>query len=269
MKKQVNNFMGFGEPSNYPTIFNKQMVSNEYTIHFSQEFEHPCYYDEVVSLLLSADEIDSVIFVINNFGGRVDALNSILNALAVTKATVTGFLVGQGCSCASVLFLSCHNWMVGDNTTLMIHEQSFFVGGKASETKKQHEHYQIQNDRFIREVYKDFLTPEEIESCLRGEDYYFEDFEIRERLQYREQKRMEQAQEEVAQQMKEFEETQFDYSELPLEALEEELLMYKEDMKKINKAIADKKKESEAVASPKAVAKVKKPSRVSKEVSNN
>lgn len=243
MKKQVSNFVGFSEPSNYPSIFNKQMISNEYTIHFSQEFEHPSYYDEVVSLLLSAEEIDSIVFVINNFGGRVDTLNSILNALAITKATVTGFLVGQGCSCASVLFLACHNWMVGDNTTLMIHEQSFFVGGKASETKKQHEHYQKQNDRFIREVYQYFLSDSEIESCLKGEDYYFEDHEIRERLALREQKRMEEAQEEAVQQLKEFEEVEFDYSTLPLEELEEELQMYNEDIKKLRKAIADKKRD--------------------------
>ena len=67
----------------------------------------------------------------------------------------------------------------------------------------------------------------------------------------------------------EIEDTQFDYSELPLEELEEELQMYNEDIKKLRKAIADKKKESEAVASPKAVVKVKKPSRVPKELSNN
>ena len=45
--------------------------------------------------------------------------------------------------------------------------------------------------------------------------------------------------------------------------------MYNEDIKKLKRAIADKKKETEAVASPKAVAKVKKPSRVPKELSNN
>ena len=63
--------MGFDEPSNYPSIHIKQLVSNEYTIHFSQKFDHPSYYDEVVTLLLSADEVDSFVFVINNFGGRV------------------------------------------------------------------------------------------------------------------------------------------------------------------------------------------------------
>ena len=250
IKNTSTNYLGMENPSNYPSIYNKHLVSNEYTIHFSQEFDHPSYYDEVVSLLLSAEESDSIIFVINNFGGRVDTLNSILNALAITKATVTGFLVGQGCSCASVLFLACHNWMVGDNTTLMIHEQSFFVGGKASETKKQHEHYQKQNDRFIREVYQFFLSDSEIESCLKGEDYYFEDHEIRERLALREQKRMEEAQEEAVQQLKEFEEAEFDYSQLKLEELEEELQMYNEDIKKLRKAIADKKKEAGGTVVP-------------------
>ena len=56
---------------------------------------------------------------------------------------------------------------------------------------------------------------------------------------------MEQAQEEVAQQMKELEEMEFDYNELSIEELEEELQMYNEDIKKLRKAIADKKKEAE------------------------
>lgn len=240
MKKRVSNFMGLDEPSNYPSIHIKQMISNEYTIHFSQEFDHPSYYDEVVTLLLSADEVDSVIFVINNFGGRVDALNSILNALAVTKATVTGFLVGQGCSCASVLFLACHSWIVGDNTTLMIHEQSFFVGGKASETKKQHEHYQIQNDRFIREVYRDFLNSDEIESCLRGEDYYFEDFEIRERLKHREEMKSKKLQQDIQDQL----DTPVDLSEHSTESLEEELKLLELDKKDIQAELRKRKKAS-------------------------
>ena len=69
--------------------------------------------------------------------------------------------------------------------------------------------------------------------------------------------------------LKEIEDTQFDYSELTLSELLEEKRLYQEDIKKLKRAIADKKKESEVVASPKAVAKVKKPSRVPKELSNN
>ena len=54
---------------------------------------------------------------------------------------------------------------------------------------------------------------------------------------------MEEDQEEAVQQLKEFEEAEFDYSELPLEELEEELQMYNEDIKKLRRVIADKKKD--------------------------
>ena len=239
IKNTSTNYLGMENPSNYPSIPIKQLVSNEYTVNFSQEFEHPSYYDEVVTLLMQAEEGDRINFMINNFGGRVDALNAILNSLAMTRAEVTGFLVGQGCSCASVLFLACHSWVVGDNTTLMIHEQSFFVGGKASETKKQHEHYQSQNDRFIREVYRDFLNSDEIESCLRGEDYYFEDFEIRERLKHREEMKSKKLQQDIQDQL----DTPADLSEHSTESLEEELKLLELDKKDIQAELRKRKKE--------------------------
>lgn len=234
IKNTSTNYLGMENPSNYPSIYIKQLVSNEYTIHFSQEFEHPSYYDEVVTLLLQAEEGDRINFMINNFGGRVDALNAILNAMSMTRAEVTGFLLGQGCSCASVLLLACHNFVVGNNTTLMIHEQSFWVGGKASETKKQHSHYQAGNERFIREAYLGFLTEEEIENCLRGEDFYFEDFEIRERLQKREQLRAEAIQQSL--------DKPLDMSQYTDEELESELSLYKEDVKMIQNELKKRKK---------------------------
>ena len=52
---------------------------------------------------------------------------------------------------------------------------------------------------------------------------------------------------------------EFDYSELPLEELEEELQMYNEDIKKLKRAIAEKKKESEVVPPVKKAVIKKKP----------
>ena len=70
---------------------------------------------------------------------------------------------------------------------------------------------------------------------------------------------MVESQEEAVQQLKEFEDTQFNYSELPLQELEEELQMYNEDIKKLRKAIADKKKEIEVVPPVKKAVIKKKP----------
>ena len=43
------------------------------------------------------------------------------------------------------------------------------------------------NERFVRNTYKDFLTEDEIESVLNSKEIYLEDFEIRQRLQKREE----------------------------------------------------------------------------------
>lgn len=235
-----NNMSDFDPTISRPSIFAKPLMLTEYTVHFSQEFEHPSYYDEVVSLLMSAEEGDQINFMINNFGGRVDTLNGILNAMSLTNATVNGYLIGQGCSCASVLFLACHNYVVGDNTTLMIHEQSFWVGGKANETKKQHEHYQKQNERFIKVTYQGFLTDEEIANCLKGEDFYFEDWEIKERLTKREELRKVKALEDLVTQQ----EKPIDLSELSTEELDEELRNIQLDLRDIKAEISKRKKQS-------------------------
>ena len=59
--------------------------------------------------------------------------------------------------------------------------------------------------------------------------------------------------------MKEIEDAQFDYSELTLSELLEEKRLYQEDLKKLKRAIADKKKEVEVVPVVKKSVTKKKP----------
>ena len=59
--------------------------------------------------------------------------------------------------------------------------------------------------------------------------------------------------------MKEIEDTQFDYSELTLSELLEEKRLYQEDLKKLKRAIANKKKEIEVVPPVKKAVIKKKP----------
>ena len=82
---------------------------------------------------------------------------------------------------------------------------------------------------------------------------------ISNRLAQREQKRAEESQEQATVFLKEIEDQEFEYSELPLQELEEELQMYNEDIKKLKRAIADKKKEIEVVPPVKKAVIKKKP----------
>lgn len=239
----------------------------KYIVNLTDDFDIPHSFDEVVALLANATEDDEITWNIVSSGGYIDSLEMLLAWKEMCAAKQTHVLTSSAASAATAFFLSpADQYLVFDTASFMIHESNYGSGGTASNVRRHTEHVDKKNDKFIRNTYKDFLDDSEIEDVLKGVEIYLDADAIRSRLSLREQKRMEQAQEEVAQQMKEFEEMQFDYNELSVEELEEELQMYTEDMKKIRKAIADKKKESEAVASPKAVVKVKKPSRVSKEV---
>lgn len=224
----------------------------KYIVNLTDDFDVPHSFDEVIALLANATEDDEITWNIVSSGGYIDSLEMLLAWKEMCAAKQTHVLTSSAASAATAFFLSpADQYLVFDTASFMIHESNYGSGGTASNVRRHTEHVDKKNDKFIRSTYKDFLDESEIEDVLKGVEIYLDADAIRERLSLREQKRMEQAQEEVAKQMKELEEMDFDYSELSLEQLEEELKMYTEDIKELRKAIAEKKKESEATASPK------------------
>lgn len=224
----------------------------KYIVNLTDDFDIPHSFDEVIALLANATEDDEITWNIVSSGGYIDSLEMLLAWKEMCVAKQTHVLTSSAASAATAFFLSpADQYLVFDTASFMIHESNYGSGGTASNVRRHTEHVDKKNDKFIRNTYKDFLDESEIEDVLKGVEIYLDADAIRSRLSLREQKRMEQAQEEVAQQMKEFEEMQFDYNELSVEELEEELQMHTEDMKKVRKALAEKKKESEAVASSK------------------
>ena len=234
------------EENKYPNVFHTPITTNHFTIWFTNSIEDVSFYDHVLHLLYMAEEGDIIDLMISSYGGSLDTLLALRSAIGSSQAQVTGHLLANASSAAGMLLLSCHNFVVNEFSTFHAHTASYGSYGKTDDVKSQVDFITKQTEEIVRSVYRFVLDDAEIQKLLDGKEFYFDHREITERLQYREQKRMEQAQEEVAQQMKEFEEATFDYSELSLEELEEELKMYNEDMKEIRKAIASKKKESEA-----------------------
>lgn len=270
MLNRVNKLNGiYDGKQTYPTIF-AQPLGNRFVVNITSDFDSSDTYDEIVALLSTATEADEIVWNISSYGGFVNSLQMLLGWKAMCPAQQTHVLHSNADSCASVFFLSdADQYIIGDGATMFLHEIQAGVSGTTSNMIRHMEHLKETNEDFIRRSYSDFVSEDEMLQILSGVELFLTAEQIRSRLASREQKRMKQAQEEVAKQIKEFEEMEFDYNELTIEELEEELQMHTEDMKKVRKALAEKKKESEAVASSKATAKVKKPRRVSKEVSNN
>ena len=238
------------EENKYPNVFHTPVTTNHFTVWFTNSIEDVSFYDHVLHLLYMAEEGDVIDLMISSYGGSLDTLLALRSAIGVSQAQVTGHLLANASSAAGMLLLSCHNFVVNEFSTFHCHTASYGSYGKTDDVKSQVDFITKQTEEIVRSVYKFILDDVEIQKLLDGKEFYFDHREISSRLQHREQKRMEEAQEEAVQQLKEFEEAEFDYSQLKLEELEEELQMYNEDIKKLRRAIADKKKEAEGTASP-------------------
>lgn len=247
------------EENKYPNVFHTPITTNHFTVWFTNSIEDVSFYDHVLHLLYMAEEGDVIDLMISSYGGSLDTLLALRSAIGSSQAHVTGHLLANASSAAGMLLLSCHSFIINEFATFHAHTASYGSCGKTDDVKSQVDFITKQTEEIVRSVYRFILDDSEVQRLLDGKEFYFDHREITERLQHREQKRMEEVQEESVAQLKEFEEAEFDYSELPLQELEEELQMYNEDIKKLRKAIADKKKEIEVVLPVKKAVIKKKP----------
>lgn len=243
MLNRVNKVNGiYDGKQTYPTIF-AQPLGNRFVVNITSDFDSSDTYDEIVALLSTATEVDEIIWNVSSYGGFVNSLQMLLGWKAMCPAHQTHVLHSNADSCASVFFLSdADQYIVGDGATMFLHEIQAGVSGTTSNMIRHMEHLKETNESFIKKSYQDFVSEEEMNQILTGVELFFTADQIRERLQQREQKRQEEAQEQHSNFLKEIEDQEIDYSELSVEELEEEIKMYTEDMKKLRKTLADKKK---------------------------
>ena len=247
------------EENKYPNVFHTPITTNHFTVWFTNSIEDVSFYDHVLHLLYMAEEGDIIDLMISSYGGSLDTLLALRSAIGSSQAQVTGHLLANASSAAGMLLLSCHNFVVNEFATFHAHTCTYGSYGKSDDVKSQVDFITKQTEEIVRSVYRFVLNDAEIQKLLDGKEFYFDHREITERLQHREQKRAEESQEQATEFLKEIEDQEFDYSELPLQELEEELQMYNEDIKKLRKALADKKKEIEVVPPVKKPAVKKKP----------
>lgn len=241
-----------------PTIYGVPYGGIKYIVNITDDFDDAKSFDEVVALLANATEDDEITWNIVSRGGYITSLEMLLGWKQMCVAKQIHVLTSEAASCATAFFLSpADQYLVFDTASFMIHESSYGSGGTASNVRRHTQHVDKKNDKFVRDTYKGFLSEDEIEDVLKGVEVYLDAEDIRNRLAQRENKLAQEAQEEAVAQLKELEETEFNYSELSIEELEEELQMHTEDMKKVRKALVDKKKESDVAPVKKAVIKRK------------
>lgn len=169
-------------------IAGQKNVSNVYTVFFDEPITDPSYYRNLLVLLNIAQPEDTIVFRIASPGGQVDSMLSIVNAIQNTEAHTVSVIESCAASAASMPPMVTDTVIAMPHSYMMIHAASMGMYETQVKVKKYVDFWDTQLRGMYKEIYKGFLTEEEIESMItNSEDLLFTADEVIERLQKREE----------------------------------------------------------------------------------
>ena len=170
-------------PSGVNRLLRKEMVSTLYEYYLTSDVGEPDEYIDLCDALRSAGEQDQFVIRINSGGGLLSSANMIINAINETQAHVHGVIESTAASAATMIFLACHSYSLGEEADMMIHTSSSMYCGKEHEQFSYVMHGRKKIHRMMKERYEGFLTEVELLRILDGVDMWFDREEIEERLE--------------------------------------------------------------------------------------
>lgn len=151
--------------------------------YLSEAVGAPNEYVEMIHIIMNAGPSDLIYIHLNTPGGRIDTGVQIVNALRSTQAKVITSLESEAHSLGTLIFLSGDEFVVHDDCLMMFHNYSGGIMGKGNEQVAQLEATVKWFNKLAKRIYIPFLSEEEFEKIIRGEDLWLDSDEIKERLQ--------------------------------------------------------------------------------------
>lgn len=162
---------------------NRNIGSMVYDIDYCGVIGDASEYLEDFKVYREAGPNDIVKIHINTPGGNFDTLAQLIANIRNCQAQVICFLEGSANSAGGALFLQGDMFVVSENCEMLIHESTM---GAYDSSHKAHKQFMFALDRIknaFRDWYKDFLTDDEMEAILHGDDIWLSSEEISERLE--------------------------------------------------------------------------------------
>lgn len=160
----------------------QQIVRTVHHFYLSSIIEEAAKYTDLIFKIQTAGPDDIVYLHLNTVGGYMDAGIQIINAMRSSQAHVIAALEGEVASMGTFLFLAADEFIVHDNSSMMIHNYSGGVFGKGHEQIAALASATTWSEDFMRRIYLPFLNEEELGRVIKGEDIYMHPPEIRDRL---------------------------------------------------------------------------------------
>lgn len=150
--------------------------------YLSTDIGEPHEYTDMVHRILIAGPNDTIFIHLNTPGGHLDTGVQIVNAMQNSQAKIITVLESMAFSLGTLIFLAGDEMIVNDHCMLMFHNFRGGIQGKGNELSSQLDATKKWFSVFAKKIYVPFLSEDEFEQILRGEDLWMHSPEIRKRL---------------------------------------------------------------------------------------
>lgn len=176
-EKTKANSYEFNDEFEYKTRIDYNEDKKTYYMYITDTITAPSDYTNVLSTFEKAQDGDIIEAWFCTPGGRKDTLDLIRGAVANSKAH-TKAVLGDVASAGTIIPLVFDELVSLPNTEFMIHSASSGAWGKYHEMLAGVRFWEEEMPKHFKNYYKDFLTPEEIEFVIAGNDIYLNAEEV-------------------------------------------------------------------------------------------
>ncbi|MBX9345748.1 Clp protease ClpP [Chromobacterium vaccinii] len=162
--------------------YETQGTVRQISFYLSDEIGSAIHYTDLLYTLRTASSTDIVYLHLNTPGGNFDAGLQIINNITASQAHVVTVLEARAYSMGALIFLAGDELVVHDTCQLMFHNYSSALIGKGNEQQAQVAASGKWFEKVMRHVCRPFLTDEELDRILKGEDIWLDSDNIRRRL---------------------------------------------------------------------------------------
>lgn len=163
-----NGNLVMGQPSmpGYITQLANPNGGRVFHVSISHVVEECEPYYNLIKLLWSARDDDTIYLDIFTYGGQVETGCHIISAIQNTKAKVITRAYGLCCSIGAMIWAAGHQKEVTDNATIMFHMPSGGVFGKTADNMEESRNVQDWFTEFMTTITEGILTKEELANII-------------------------------------------------------------------------------------------------------
>jgi ATP-dependent protease ClpP protease subunit len=160
-------------------------INQCYQCTIDDGFEDVGQFAPLVDYLNSAVEGDVAYIKISTPGGALHSIIPLIEAMNNTEAHIAMHVESDTASAGTILMMLADEVYINPYTTIMIHTASYGFYGHSGNMESHVAHNTKGIEKLVNDIYKDFLTKDEIARVLDGREIYLTAEDCGMRFKYR------------------------------------------------------------------------------------